>query len=146
MPTDRLSSPILRTALGLLALQVAATVIAIAADWRTCFDQAAAHLTVVEAFPGHGSAISAPLAPLALLLACGLVGDRRDRWGTAGVAGVCLVALLVAFGAVGEAVSAPSAQTSRAVLVFAGLFGLVQAAWLLTAARAARRRRALAPS
>jgi hypothetical protein len=143
MPTHRLSSPVLRSALGLLALQVLATVIAIAADWRTCFDKAAAHQTVAQAFAGHGSAISAPLAPMALLLACGLLGDRRDRWGTAGVAGTCVVALLVAFGAVGEALSASSAHTPRAVLVFSAVFGLVQAAWLLTAARAARRRRAL---
>jgi hypothetical protein len=118
-----------------LALQVIATVVAIIADWRTCFDHAGAARPVSSAFAAHGSAISAPLAALVLLAAGGLLTRARGRWSWVGAGAVCLVALAMIWGAIGEVASSPSVFTPRAVLVVSCVFGLGQALWLLDGAR-----------
>lgn len=110
-----------RAALAVLVFNIAAALLAMAADWRARFDPPANQGSVASELALNGSAISAPIAPLALLAACALLARRQDRWSMLGLAGIALAGVMFTIGAIGEITASPSVHTPRAVLIFAGI-------------------------
>ena len=126
---------LLTLGLGILAFQVLATVVAVAANWPAQFggvgtDAGAEALT-------RGTAMSAPLAPLLVLAgAVALVWRGRVR---AGAAVMALVAAVMLLGGLGEALAPATPDVPKAVLVTSGAIGVAMAAAVIAAAVAAWR-------
>lgn len=115
-------------AVGILLLNVVATVVAIAVNLPSQFGIVGTDAS--DEFLSSGTAISAPLLPVLLLLLVVLLAGRRDRWAWAGIAAAYLTAATVAIGGVGEMVAQPTADTPGWVLVGAGVAWIVIAAAL----------------
>lgn len=135
----RATSRLRMFAATVVVLNVAATVVAIVVNLPSQFgivgtDAASEFLT-------SGTAISAPLLPVVLLLIVVGLAGRRDNWGWVGIGAAYLAAATVAVGAVGELQADPTQDTSRAVLVGAGVAWLAIANALAVLATAALRSR-----
>lgn len=136
-----------RFTLVLLVLNVLATIIAVAVNLPAQFGGVGTDAG--EEFLTSGTAISAPLLPVVLMLLVVLLAPRRDRWSWVGVALAYLTAVMVGMGGIGEMTAEPTADTSRAVLITAGIAWLAVAAVLVALATAAvvrARRTSTAPA
>ncbi|MGH3372080.1 MAG: hypothetical protein ACRDPR_19010 [Nocardioidaceae bacterium] len=134
-------------AIWILALNVVATVVAIVVNLPSQFGIVGTDAS--QEFLISGTAISAPLLPVVLLAVVAVLADRRDPRGGVGIVAAYLTAVTVAIGGVGEMVATPTADTSKGVLVGAGVAWLVVAAALVaqaTLAATERRSRATAGS
>ena len=118
--------------LVLLALNVLATVIAVAANLPAQFGGVGTDAG--EEFLTRGTAISAPLLPVVLMLLVVLLASRRDRWGWVAVGLAYVTAIVVGIGGVGEMAAEPTADTSGAVLAMSGIAWLIVAAVLIALA------------
>ena len=128
-----------RFALAILALNVVATVVAVVVNLPSQFGRVGTDAG--SEFLTSGTAISAPLLPVVLLIAVAALAPRRDRWGWVGVAAGYLTAVVVATGGIGEIGAEPTEDTSRAVLVGAGVVWLAIALALVVLTTAAVRER-----
>jgi hypothetical protein len=130
-----------------LALNLIATVVAIAVNWPSQFGQVGTD--AAEEFLLAGTAISAPLLPVVLLVVVVLLARRPDALGWVAIVAAYLTALVVFIGAMGELVAEPTADTPKSVLTAAGvawcLVGIMLAL-LATTAVVERRRTNGAPS
>lgn len=108
-----------------LALNVVATVVAIAVNWPSQFGQVGTDAG--EEFVLTGTAISAPLLPVVLLVVIVLLARRPGGLGWVAIIAAYLTAVVVLVGAMGELVAEPTVDTPKAVLITAGL------AWSLVA-------------
>lgn len=124
-----------RFTLVLLALNVLAAIIAIAANLPAQFGGVGTDAG--NEFLTRGTAISAPLLPVVLMLLVVLLAPRRDRWSWVGVALAYVTAVVVGIGGIGEMAADPTADTSRAVLTTSGIAWLVVAAVLIALATSA---------
>jgi hypothetical protein len=82
----------------------------------------------------RGTAISAPLFPVVLMVLVVVLAPRRDRWSWVAIVLAYLLAISVGIGGYGEMVADPTADTSREVLIGAGVAWLGVAAVLLALA------------
>lgn len=121
-PQPRSATRLRGFAAVLIALNVAATVVAVVLNLPSQFGQRGTD--AAAEFLGVGTAISAPLAPVVLLLLVLTLAGRDGVAGLLGVVAAHLTALAVAIGGVGEILAEPTVDTPRAVLVGAGV------AWL----------------
>lgn len=135
LPDSAASVRLRRFTLVLLVLNVLATIIAVAVNLPAQFGGVGTDAG--EEFLTSGTAISAPLLPVVLMLLVVLLAPRRDRWGWVGVALAYLTAVMVGMGGIGEMTAEPTADTSRAVLITAGIAWLAVAAVLVALATAA---------
>lgn len=145
LPDAVASARLRQLTLVLLALNVLATIIAVAVNLPAQFGGRGTDAG--EEFLTRGTAISAPLVPVVLMVLIVVLATRRDRWSWVAVALAYLTAVMVGTGGVGEMTAEPTADTSRAVLTTAGVAWLVVAVILVALATAAlvRARRAPAP-
>ena len=132
LPDRRALAQLRLFTLILLALNVLATVIAVAANLPAQFGGVGTDAG--EEFLTRGTAISAPLLPVALMLVVVLLASRRDRWGWVAVALAYVLAVLVGIGGVGEMVAEPTADASAAVLTASGIGWLIVAGVLVALA------------
>ena len=132
--------------LVLLALNVLATIVAVAVNLPAQFGGEGTDAG--QEFLTRGTAISAPLLPVVLMVLIVVLATRRDRWSWVAVAVAYLTAVMVGTGGVGEMTAEPTADTSRAVLVTAGVAWLAVAVVLVALATAAlvRARRKATPA
>lgn len=129
-------------ALTLIALNVAATVLAIILDLPSLFDPPPERAPIETDWIARGTAISAPLAPMALLAACALLVRRSDRWAMVGLIGVGLTSTMFLIGAVGEFTAEPTSEVPRAVLTASAIaWGTIALSLVALAVDAGRRRR-----
>jgi hypothetical protein len=124
-----------RFTLVLLALNVLAAIIAVAANLPAQFGGVGTDAG--DEFLTRGTAISAPALPVVLMLLVVVLAPRRDRWSWVGVALAFVTAVMVGIGGFGEMAAEPTADTSRAVLTTSGVAWLVVAAVLIALATSA---------
>ncbi|MGH3135702.1 MAG: hypothetical protein ACRDPV_04325 [Gaiellaceae bacterium] len=108
-------------ALGVLGLQLVATLVALVANLPSqsgdAGDDAASEFVL------RGTAISAPVVPLVVLVVAGLLALRQDRWGAVGTVGILVLSVLIVAGSLSEATAEATPDVSKAVLVASGLVG-----------------------
>ena len=121
--------------LVVLVLNVVAAVVAVVLNLPAQFDGVGTDAG--EELLSRGTAISAPLFPVVLMVLVVVLAPRRDRWSWVGIALAVLLAISVGIGGYGEMTAEPTADTSRAVLVGAGVVWLGVAATLLVLAAVA---------
>ena len=115
-----------------LALQLTATFVAVAANLPSPFD---AGTDAGDGWAVRGTAISAPLALLvALGLAAAMVQTRHGNWPLRGVWLAAAVGVTLLAGAAAALVAGPTPEVSGAVAVLGSAFGLVLAVALLVGA------------
>lgn len=132
LPDPAATSRLRRFTLGLLVLNVIATIIAVVANLPAQFGGVGTDAG--NEFVTRGTAISAPLLPVVLMVLVVLLAPRRDRWSWVGVALAYITAAMVGVGGVGEMVAEPTADTSGTVLTISGIAWLAVAAVLITLA------------
>jgi hypothetical protein len=132
LPNRRALAQLRLFTLVVLALNVLATVIAVAANLPAQFGGLGTDAG--EEFLIRGTAISAPLLPVVLMLLVVLLASRRDRWGCVAVALAYATAVMVGIGGVGEMAAEPTVDTSGAVLTTSGIAWLIVAAVLIALA------------
>jgi hypothetical protein len=136
---------LVKIGLGVIALEVAGMIVAVAVNWPAQFGEAGTDAGA-EAL-SRGTALSAPLLPL-LVIGAAVVLLWRGAVRT-GAAVLSLVALVMLVGSLGEAFAPATADTPKVVLVSSGAIGVVLCAVVLTVAvaawRAANRSRAGEP-
>lgn len=106
-----------------LALQIVATLAAIAINLPTQFDRKG--IDAAQEWVARGTAISPPLVPMIIFAISILLALRRSRWGTAGVVLICLLGVVFIIGALGEALAPPTPAVGQVVLVGSGVAGSV---------------------
>lgn len=124
-----------RFTLLVLVLNVLAAIVAVWANWPAQFGGVGKDAG--DELLTRGTAISAPLVPVVLMLLVALLAARRDRWSWVGIVLAYATAVTVGIGGVGEMAAEPTPDTSRAVLVIAGVAWLVVAAIFVGLATAA---------
>lgn len=124
-----------RFTLLVLVLNVLAAVVAVWLNWPAQFGGVGKDAG--DELLTRGTAISAPVLPVVLMLLVALLVGRRDRWSWVGVGLAYATAVTVGTGGIGEMAAEPTSDTSRAVLVTAGVAWLVVAAIFVGLATAA---------
>ena len=126
-------------ALVVLVANVLAAALAVALNWPSQFGGVGTDAG--RDLLSRGTAISAPLAPAVGFILTAFLVRFRGRVGWFGIGLAFLTAVLIFVGGVGELVAEPTEDTSRAVLVAAGVTWCVIAVAFVVLGLAAARER-----
>ena len=132
--------PAATAAFAMLGYQVAATVVAVVANYPSQFDHVGTDAG--DELFSRGTALSAPVPILLALAAAAAFALRRGWLSLVGAIVVGLIAIVFVIGSLGEAFADPTPDVSKPVLVSSGVTGAVLSVALLAAAALDVRRRA----
>jgi len=135
LPDPAATARLRRFTLAVLALNLLATVIAVAVNLPAQFGGVGTDAS--KEFLTRGTAISAPLLPVVMMLLVVLLASRRDRWSWVGIVLTLLMAVMVGVGGLGEMAAEPTGDTPEAVLTASGIAWLIVAAVFLALATTA---------